>query len=74
MLTPSSFDQLYLTYTTQSGEGISALFLAIWLAGDLTNLLGAVWQDLLPTMIVLALYYTVCDVVLIFQVRAPERT
>ncbi|KAM0790300.1 hypothetical protein ACM66B_005601 [Microbotryomycetes sp. NB124-2] len=63
-----SFDQLWLCVVQQSGEGLSLVFLIIWLAGDLTNLLGAVWQGLLPTMILLALYYTACDVILIFQV------
>lgn len=41
-----------------------------WLAGDVTNLLGAVWQGLLPTMIILAIYYSLCDIVLISQVRS----
>lgn len=38
-----------------------------WLAGDITNLLGAFWQDLLPTMIILGAYYATCDVILISQ-------
>lgn len=42
-----------------------------WLAGDATNLLGALWQGLLPTMIILAIYYSLCDVILIFQVSFP---
>lgn len=45
------------------------VFALQWLAGDLTNLLGALWQGLLPTMVILAVYYTLCDIVLIFQVR-----
>ncbi|KAK4049795.1 putative vacuolar membrane transporter for cationic amino acids [Microbotryomycetes sp. JL201] len=60
--------QLWLCVVQQSGEGLSLVFLIIWLAGDLTNLLGTVWQGLLPTMILLAFYYTACDVILIFQV------
>ncbi|GEM10322.1 cystinosin/ERS1p repeat protein [Rhodotorula toruloides] len=40
----------------------------VWLTGDITNFLGSIWQALIPTVIILALYYTVCDVILIFQV------
>ncbi|CAO3625653.1 unnamed protein product [Mucor hiemalis] len=43
-------------------------FLVIWLAGDVFNLLGVIMQDLLVTMFVLALYYTVADMGLIWQV------
>ncbi|CEP07646.1 hypothetical protein [Parasitella parasitica] len=43
-------------------------FLVIWLAGDVFNLLGVIMQDLLITMFVLALYYTVADMGLIWQV------
>lgn len=60
--------QLYLCVQQQSGEGLSLFFLCIWLAGDVTNLMGAFWQGLLPTMIILAVYYTLCDIVLIGQV------
>merc|ERR1711939_850431 len=52
--------QLWLCVATQSGEGLSLIFLA--------NLLGAFWQHLLPTMIILAVYYSMCDIILIFQV------
>ncbi|KAL8290319.1 hypothetical protein RQP46_002577 [Phenoliferia psychrophenolica] len=59
---------LWLCVVQQSGEGLSLVFLCIWLMGDATNLLGALWQGLLPTMIILAVYYTLCDVILISQV------
>lgn len=39
-----------------------------WLLGDTTNMLGALWQGLATPMVILALYYTFCDCVLIFQV------
>ncbi|GAA6050607.1 hypothetical protein JCM3770_001485 [Rhodotorula araucariae] len=61
-------DPIVLCYKEQSGESLSLLFLAIWLTGDITNLLGSVWQGLIPTVIILALYYTGCDIILIFQV------
>lgn len=48
-------------------------FLVIWLAGDVFNLLGVIMQDLLVTMFVLALYYTVADMGLIWQVIYYQR-
>lgn len=39
----------------------------MWLLGDVFNILGAVLQGLLPTMIVLAVYYTLADIVLLLQ-------
>lgn len=60
--------QIYENYINQSGDGISVYFILIWMAGDLANLFGAWKQNLLPTMIGLAVYYTVCDVVLLCQI------
>lgn len=60
--------QIYENYTLQSGEGLSVLFVLIWLLGDLTNLVGALLGGLLPTVILLALYYTLCDLVLLSQI------
>jgi hypothetical protein len=37
------------------------------LAGDVFNILGAVLQGVLPTMIILAVYYTLADIVLLGQ-------
>ncbi|TRM64127.1 PQ loop repeat-domain-containing protein [Schizophyllum amplum] len=48
--------QLYENYALQSGEGLSLGFVIIWLVGDLTNLAGAVLGNLLPTVILLAVY------------------
>jgi len=47
---------------------LSVFFVAIWLLGDLCNLVGAVMAGLLPTMIILAVYYSVCDITLLFQI------
>lgn len=44
------------------------MFIVLWLAGDLANLAGGAMARLLPTMIILAVYYTVCDIILLFQV------
>ncbi|KAH6718361.1 PQ loop repeat-domain-containing protein, partial [Leptodontidium sp. MPI-SDFR-AT-0119] len=52
---------------TGSAEGISLAFLGVWLIGDITNLSGALWADLVPTVIALAIYFCIADVVLITQ-------
>ncbi|KAJ8663787.1 hypothetical protein O0I10_000061 [Lichtheimia ornata] len=65
--------QLWENYTRKSGEGLSMPFLIIWLAGDLFNLVGVVLQGLLPTMFVLALWYSVADIGLIWQVLYYRR-
>ena len=39
----------------------------MWLIGDVFNILGAVMQGVLPTMIILAVYYTFADIVLLAQ-------
>ncbi|KAG8816915.1 hypothetical protein FRC17_000140, partial [Serendipita sp. 399] len=67
----------------KSGEGLSVLFVLIWLAGDICNVVGAVIAGLIPTVIILAIYYTLCDLILLFQIyyyrlynryRSRERT
>ena len=59
--------QLYENYTTGKAEGVSLAFLAVWLIGDLTNLIGAIWASLVPTVIALAIYFCIADAVLISQ-------
>ncbi|KAH9969784.1 PQ-loop-domain-containing protein [Russula dissimulans] len=60
--------QIYKNFTLKSGEGLSIAFVVIWLIGDLCNLAGASIAGLLPTMIILATYYTFCDTVLLIQI------
>ncbi|KAI9762385.1 MAG: hypothetical protein M1835_008041 [Candelina submexicana] len=50
-----------------SAEGLSLQFIIVWLAGDVFNILGAVLQGVLPTMVILAVYYTLADIVLLAQ-------
>lgn len=59
--------QLAENYRSKSAEGISLAFLLVWFVGDITNLLGAVWANLVPTVIALALYFCLADAVLILQ-------
>lgn len=60
--------QIIENFRRSSAEGLSMTFLIIWLAGDVFNILGAILQGVLPTMIILAIYYTLADIVLIIQV------
>lgn len=43
------------------------MFIAVWLLGDFFNIFGAVLQGVLPTMTILAVYYTLADIVLLLQ-------
>ncbi|KAL4894613.1 PQ loop repeat-domain-containing protein [Aspergillus ambiguus] len=59
--------QIIENFRRRSADGLSLLFLIVWLAGDVFNILGAVLQGVLPTMIILAVYYTLADIVLLAQ-------
>jgi solute carrier family 66 (lysosomal lysine-arginine transporter), member 1 len=59
--------QIIENFRRSSAEGLSIEFIIIWLAGDVFNILGAVLQGVLPTMIILAIYYTLADIVLLLQ-------
>ncbi|KAI5952664.1 RTC2 [Candida jiufengensis] len=59
--------QIYENFKRKSSKGLSLSFIILWLAGDIFNVLGAVLQGLLPTMIILAIYYTFADIVLLWQ-------
>ncbi|WVN85425.1 uncharacterized protein L203_100571 [Cryptococcus depauperatus CBS 7841] len=65
--------QIWENYQLQSGEGLSVPFVILWLLGDITNLFGGVLANLLPTVIILAVYYTICDIVLLCQVYYYRR-
>ncbi|GMM49605.1 cationic amino acid transporter [Starmerella bacillaris] len=59
--------QIYENWRRKSAEGLSVAFVAIWLLGDLFNVFGSVLQKVLPTMLILAIYYTLADTVLLWQ-------
>jgi len=59
--------QIIENFRRGSADGLSLLFLIVWLAGDVFNILGAVLQGVLPTMTILAVYYTLADIVLLGQ-------
>lgn len=54
-------------YKQGSAEGISLAFLVVWFIGDITNLIGAIWAGLVPTVIALAIYFCFADLILISQ-------
>jgi uncharacterized protein with PQ loop repeat len=64
--------QLWENYTRKNGDGLSMTFLVIWLLGDVFNMIGVVMQDLLFTMLLLAVWYTLADIGLIWQVLYYE--
>ena len=43
--------QIIENFRRQSADGLSLLFLVVWLAGDVFNILGAILQGVLPTMV-----------------------
>lgn len=59
--------QLYENFRRQSSEGLSLTFVVLWLLGDIFNVLGSVLQGVLPTMLALAIYYTLADIGLLIQ-------
>ncbi|KAH8805921.1 PQ loop repeat-domain-containing protein [Xylogone sp. PMI_703] len=59
--------QIVENFKRGSADGLSLQFIIVWLAGDVFNILGAVLQGVLPTMIILAVYYTLADIVLLGQ-------
>jgi len=60
--------QLWENYTLQSGQGLSVLFILVWLLGDTCSLIGGVIAQLVPAVIILAAYYLFCDGLLLFQI------
>ncbi|KAM0284806.1 hypothetical protein ACHAQH_001726 [Verticillium albo-atrum] len=59
--------QILENFRRSSADGLSLQFIIVWLAGDIFNILGAVLQGVLPTMVILAIYYTIADIVLLAQ-------
>ncbi|KAK4543758.1 hypothetical protein LTR36_004791 [Oleoguttula mirabilis] len=60
--------QLWENFRNGNADGLSLAFLLAWFVGDITNLAGAVWAGLVPTVVALAVYFCAADTVLIAQV------
>ncbi|KAK9457516.1 PQ loop repeat-domain-containing protein [Dipodascopsis uninucleata] len=65
--------QLYDIFRRQNADNLSLSFLALWFTGDVANIIGCILQEVLPTMTILAVYNTLADLVLIFQVAYYRR-
>lgn len=59
--------QIIQNFQRSSADALSVQFVIVWLVGDVFNILGAILQGVLPTMIILAVYYTIADLVLLAQ-------
>lgn len=59
--------QIIENFRRSSADGLSLHFIIAWLLGDVFNVLGAILQGVLPTMLILAFYYTIADLVLLLQ-------
>lgn len=59
--------QIIENFRRSSADGLSLTFVIVWTLGDVFNVLGAVLQGVLPTMTILAVYYTLADIVLLGQ-------
>jgi solute carrier family 66 (lysosomal lysine-arginine transporter), member 1 len=59
--------QIYKNYQIKSTAGLSIFFLAEWLLGDATNLLGALFTKQATWQIIIATYYVFVDICLVFQ-------
>ncbi|KIV93204.1 hypothetical protein PV10_04439 [Exophiala mesophila] len=59
--------QIFKNYHIKSTAGLSIFFLAEWLLGDLTNLLGALFTRQAGWQIIIASYYVFVDVCLVVQ-------
>ncbi|EXJ84229.1 hypothetical protein A1O3_04896 [Capronia epimyces CBS 606.96] len=59
--------QIFKNYHIKSTAGLSIFFLAEWLLGDLTNLLGALFTKQAAWQVIIASYYVFVDVCLVVQ-------
>lgn len=59
--------QILENFRRQSADGLSLIFVVVWLSGDIFNVIGGILQHVQPTMIVLAAYYVIADTILLAQ-------
>ncbi|CAG8692047.1 5619_t:CDS:2 [Cetraspora pellucida] len=59
--------QLYENYKRKSGSSVSLALIYIWIMGELLDLIGAILQNLLLTVILIALYNVLIDTSLLLQ-------
>lgn len=49
------------------------MFVILWLFGDILNVAGSILQGVLPTVVILAIYYTLADIILLIQIYLYNR-
>ncbi|KAH1975740.1 hypothetical protein KXW88_009483 [Aspergillus fumigatus] len=59
--------QIYKNYQLQSTSGLSLFFLVEWCLGDTGNLVGALFTRQAAWQVIIAAYYVLVDVTLVFQ-------
>ncbi|KAH3745469.1 PQ loop repeat protein [Pelomyxa schiedti] len=59
--------QIIRTFMVSSAEAISFIFIFTWLTGDITNLLGCVLTQQLPTQTYTAVYFCIVDSIMMSQ-------
>ncbi|KAJ1655595.1 hypothetical protein IWQ61_004687 [Dispira simplex] len=59
--------QLYENYKRKSADSLSIHFLLFWIVGDIFNLLGSIYQEVLFTTVLLAVYFVFFDILIIAQ-------
>lgn len=57
--------QLIEQWKLKSSEGIALNFIIMWFVADVANLIGSVWANLLPGVILLATWFCIADGLLI---------
>ena len=63
----AQFPQLYANFKTKTAESVSLMFLAQWLTGDITNLIGCVLTNQMLFQTILASYFVFIDSSLLLQ-------
>lgn len=59
--------QLYLNFKNKNADSLALPFLAAWLIGDTTNLVGSILSKQLASQIYTSIYFCIIDVVLFAQ-------
>ncbi|KAI9189916.1 hypothetical protein H9P43_001349 [Blastocladiella emersonii ATCC 22665] len=63
----AQFPQVYSNYKKGSANSLAITFIAIWLVGDISNLVGSLLTQQLPFQIYLACYFVFVDILLFSQ-------
>eukprot|EP00056_Hartaetosiga_gracilis_P004744 m.77860 g.77860 ORF g.77860 m.77860 type:complete len:301 (+) comp11931_c0_seq4:128-1030(+) len=59
--------QIYKNFKNGEASGLSGVFLADWLAGDITNLVGCILTKQVPTQLYTAIWFCIIDTTMLVQ-------